>query len=151
MPDVLDARGLQPIEDVHQILILHAAVAAQEHLLVGCASPSSAGCAPAGRRRESRSLSEVDDAVLRDRSTGTSTNDALAGDLRCDAARDRQVHVDAALHHRRGDHEDDQQHEHHVDQRHDVDLGERASARAGRGRTAGAGAGGWTATFGIAR
>src|SRR3569623_1268783 len=34
-----------------------------------------------------------------------------------------QVHVDAVLLHRRGDHEDDQQHLHDVDQRGDVDLG----------------------------
>ena len=34
-PTLLDAGVLQPVEDVHQILIQHAAVAAQVHLLVG--------------------------------------------------------------------------------------------------------------------
>ena len=37
----------------------------------------------------------------------------------------RQVHLQALLHHRRGHHEDDEQHEHHVDERHDIDLGQR--------------------------
>ena len=33
--------------------------------------------------------------------------------------------LDAGLQHRRGEHEDEQQHEHDVDQRSDVDLGQR--------------------------
>ena len=32
---------------------------------------------------------------------------------------------DAGLQHRRGEHEDEQQHQHHVDQRRDVDVGQR--------------------------
>ena len=40
-----------------------------------------------------------------------------------------QLHVEALLHHRRGHHEDDEQHEHHVDERHDVDLRQHASTR----------------------
>ena len=64
--------------------------------------------------------------------------DALAGDRRR-ARATRQLHVDAALDHRRRHHEDDEQHEHDVDQRDDVDLGERrrhaaAAARLGRTR-----------------
>ena len=42
--------------------------------------------------------------------------------MACDSAlRKRDVH--AALHHRRGDHEDDEQQQHDVDQAHDVDVG----------------------------
>src|SRR5690606_30405905 len=37
----------------------------------------------------------------------------------------RQVDLDDVLHQRRGDHEDDQQHQHHVDERRDVDGGHR--------------------------
>ena len=37
--------------------------------------------------------------------------------------RGRQLHVDAALHHRRGDHEDHHEQHHHVDETYDVDLG----------------------------
>ena len=56
--------------------------------------------------------------------------DAFLAD-RVGPARLRQVHVEAALHHRRRYHEDNQQHEHHVDQWDDVDLGEgRSNARA---------------------
>ena len=44
-----------------------------------------------------------------------------------------QVDVDALLHQRRGDHEDDQQHEHDVDERRHVDLGELAPLAAAVG------------------
>ena len=44
---------------------------------------------------------------------------------RIGAPRLRQVDVEALLHHRRGHHEDDQQHQHDVHERDDVDLGER--------------------------
>ena len=44
-----------------------------------------------------------------------------------------QLHVHAAMEHRRDDHEDDEQHEHDVDQRRDVDLVLRV-ARLDRGR-----------------
>src|SRR5881394_1732817 len=37
--------------------------------------------------------------------------------------RTRQAHIDAALHDRSGDHEDDQQHERDVHQRRDIDIG----------------------------
>jgi hypothetical protein len=66
--------------------------------------------------------------------------DPLAGDLR-GAPRLRQLDVDAALQHRRGDHEDDEQHEHDVDQRHDVDLGERRGDTAAAARSPGRSAG----------
>ena len=42
----------------------------------------------------------------------------------------RQIDRHARRHQRRGDHEDDQQHQHHVDQRRDVDLGQRPVAAA---------------------
>jgi hypothetical protein len=38
----------------------------------------------------------------------------------------REVDLESLLEHRRGDHEDDQQHQCDVDERRDVDLGERA-------------------------
>src|SRR5947208_3644965 len=41
--------------------------------------------------------------------------------------RSRQVDVDAAIHHGRRQHEDEQEDEHHVDQRDDVDLGQRGA------------------------
>src|SRR5437879_148472 len=48
--------------------------------------------------------------------------------------RARQIHVDAAVHHRRREHEDQEQDEHDVHQRDDVDLGE---ARPDAARAAG--------------
>ncbi len=48
----------------------------------------------------------------------------------------RQIDADPGRHQRRGDHEDDQQHQHHVHQRRDVDLGERAVAPARPGAPA---------------
>ena len=48
---------------------------------------------------------------------------ALFGEL-IDGARLGDGDFDAGLQHRRGEHEDEQQHEHHIDQRCDVDLGE---------------------------
>ena len=49
---------------------------------------------------------------------------AFFGEL-VDRARLGDGDLDAGLQHRRGEHEDEQQHQHHVDQRRDVDLGER--------------------------
>ena len=49
-----------------------------------------------------------------------------------------QRHVDPAAHHRRRDHEDEEQHEHDVDERRDVDLAEHrraVAATAGPGRS----------------
>ena len=37
----------------------------------------------------------------------------------------RDGYLDAALQHRRGEHEDEQQHQDHVDERRDVDVGHR--------------------------
>ena len=49
---------------------------------------------------------------------------ALFGEL-VDGAGLRHGDFDAGLQHRRGEHEDEQQHQHDVDQRRDVDVGER--------------------------
>ncbi len=47
-----------------------------------------------------------------------------------DRLRFRQIHVDAGLQNRRGDHENDQQHQHHVHEGNDVDVGERSAGLA---------------------
>src|SRR6266849_3153487 len=53
---------------------------------------------------------------------------ALLGDF-LDAVRLRDVHLDAGLQNRSGDHENDQQHQHDVDERHHVDFRERSLRR----------------------
>ena len=52
-----------------------------------------------------------------------------------DRAGVRDGDLNAGLQHRRGEHEDEQQHQHHVDQRRDVDVGQRGlgSAVGGEG------------------
>src|SRR5207249_9293029 len=64
-----------------------------------------------------RRLVHVYLAVLRDRH-----HQPLLG-LQRPGRRARQAHVHAALHDRRGDHENDEEHERHIDQRRDVDVG----------------------------
>ena len=118
-PDLLDARRLQAIHDVHQLLQLHTAVAAQEHFLrraiqQGLAYPLLENL------DANRIVAQIDHAraAIGERHVD---EDALARDRRA-VSRLGQLHVEALLHHRRCHHEDDEQHEHHVDQRHDVDL-----------------------------
>jgi hypothetical protein len=55
---------------------------------------------------------------------GNGHHHALLGDL-FDGARLGNGYFNARLQHRRGQHEDHQQHQHHVDQRRDVDFGQR--------------------------
>src|SRR5439155_24438288 len=114
---------LEAVEYIDEILILHAPVAAQVHLLLAAVLHflSDALLQHVG---VNRIAAEIQDMVLtvperhRDKY-------ALVRDL-ARLGRHRQIHIDAPLDHRRGDHEYDEQHEHDVDERNDVDLGERA-------------------------
>ena len=71
---------------------------------------------------DTASSSMIDAAVLAEAERHRDVQPLLRHLLRL--PRDRQVHLDAALQHRRRHHEDDEQHQHHVDQRDHVDLGQ---------------------------
>ena len=85
---------------------------------------SSADALLPARPALTRSCAEVHEAIGCGNVSGHRDEEAFALDGR-GPTRHGQIHVDAALNHRRGDHEDDQQHEHDVDERDDVDFCER--------------------------
>src|SRR5207247_5082656 len=114
-PDVFYARPFEPLEDVHEFLELNAAVAAQVHLLVAPVFH----LLPNALLQDlypNRFITKVHDVTL---PVGERHADkhALARNLRRTPGH-RQPHVDAALNHGRGDHEDDEQHQHDVNETH---------------------------------
>ncbi len=131
--DLGDAAFNQLVEDTDQLLQRHRAVAGQHDV-----GRRTRRRAPVARARPARRAAPLPCPICtlpsRRKLAGTVT---VIGSLTADdRPRLRQVDVEALLHHRRRDHEDDEQHEHDVDERHDVDLGERLDTRAARARRA---------------
>ena len=119
-----DARQLGQVEDVHHVAV--------HHLFVGAHHQAHVGIGRHGRLHlvGERVLGRVDlvpaqPPVLEQLDLGRLVGGAVGrlGARQLDLQRLRD---DV----RRGDHQDDQQHQHHVDQRRDVDLRDRADAAA---------------------
>src|SRR5688572_5076093 len=120
-PHGLDASRVQLLDDIDLVLNGKVAIDAEEHLLVGTTQQRLPQPLGEGSQTD-RLLAEEDTTVVAERERHVHEQ-ALAGNL-LRAARLRQVHFDAALEHRCGHHEDDEQHEHHVYERDHVDLGQ---------------------------
>src|SRR5688572_331596 len=118
--DVLDTGGFQLVQYVDKVLHLEFRVPAQEYLFV-CAIDHLLP-KPFCEDPDGDWLLTQDHAAVFSEAFRHVHEDSFARDL-VRLSRLRQFHFHAALQHRRGDHEDDQQHEHHVDERDDVDLG----------------------------
>ena len=119
--EALDAGLAQRADDTHHVAVRHRRIGADDRR-----------CGPARSRSDRLQLglqgSAASSPYRSDRPRPwrvTVTTSCTSSPVSAPACTLRQVHVDALLQDRRGDHEDHQQHQHDVDQRRDVDLRQR--------------------------